>query len=309
VPDFVGSPLCHALSKSHRFRVAVLLLLAYVLGPRTAAAGTLYTTFVDDLAGGPTWIASINPGTGVVTPIGPPHPDVYVEALAYDSRNDVLYAATNQRGRPSNVGPYDLSRIDRQTGALTVVGSMGYNIVPGLAYDSRNDRLFAVTRGSGYPTLITVDRATGAGTLAPGSDVSGGSSLEYLPRTDRLLISDFSGRLTTFSEYDLQSRTEYGVLGYFEGGIFGTGYDPDTGKIYALAGGQYLKPGNTLYTVDLTGGTLLTPAATLSRTAFYSSMAVVAVPEPGLAAWPAGAGAFLLARRVRRGARAARRVC
>jgi hypothetical protein len=73
--------------------------------------------------------------------------------LAFDS-NDVLYAALNQGGGVV------LARVDRTTGAATVIGATGQPTVYGLAFACCH--LFGTTeRGE----LLQVNAATGAATV------------------------------------------------------------------------------------------------------------------------------------------------
>jgi hypothetical protein len=58
----------------------------------------------------------------------------------------------------------NLLRIDRVTGAGTVVGSMGIGPVPALAVDPTTGVMYAGT-GGGSPRIYTVDPATGTATL------------------------------------------------------------------------------------------------------------------------------------------------
>jgi hypothetical protein len=76
----------------------------------------------------------------------------------------------------------DLVIVDQSTGALTTVGSTGFQLVEGLAYDDRTGTLYGVTSGAAGGDLITIDLATGAGTLVGATGFSHVAALGFHQR-------------------------------------------------------------------------------------------------------------------------------
>lgn len=73
----------------------------------------------------------------------------------------------------------DLVIVDQSTGALTTVGSTGFQLVEGLAYDAQSGIMYGVTSGSSGGDLIIVDLATGAGSLVGATGFTDVAALEF----------------------------------------------------------------------------------------------------------------------------------
>jgi len=73
----------------------------------------------------------------------------------------------------------DLVIVDQSTGALTTIGSTGFQLVEGLAYDRPNGVLYGVTSGPAGGDLITIDMTTGAGTLVGATGFTHVAALEF----------------------------------------------------------------------------------------------------------------------------------
>ena len=102
---------------------------------------------------------SLDPATGIVTPIGPAWSASYasVESLAYDPVGDDLYAVDRVAGQ--------LLSIDRATGVVTPIGSqtlLAWTSIRSLAWRESDARLYAVDQATDQ--LVRIVPATGAGT-------------------------------------------------------------------------------------------------------------------------------------------------
>lgn len=76
----------------------------------------------------------------------------------------------------------DLVIVNQTSGALTTVGSTGFQLVEGLAYDSLAGVLYGVTSGAAGGDLITIDTTTGAGTLVGATGFTHVAALEFNQR-------------------------------------------------------------------------------------------------------------------------------
>jgi|SRR5437867_506750 len=279
------------------FRVLIAVVAPLLLAKGASASG-LYTTYGTNTE---STLARIDPETGSVTVIGLVRGANVgmVGGLAYDSLQNVLYGVawgkeTSQSGWMSS-----LFRIDPATGVAKLVGPTGHAALAGLAYDSKNDVLYG--GGGDYPNtyLVRIDRTTGTA-IRVGNQIAHTAALEYLPTTDRLVYVDvpFDPPLSTFWEVDRSTGagTLIGPTGV--GGIYGTAYDPNTGRLYALPGSLTgASGGRGLFTLDAQTGHA-TRYRTLTLGAGYNSMTYV--PEPGAAIAAALLGAATVGRRARR---------
>lgn len=186
------------------------------LGKQLFAGGMAYdsssgTLYVSDLfiVTPPTfanYLGSVNLSTGTATVIGQlgGGGSNAVTGLAYDAAHDILYGSGN--------GTSNMNRlviVDRTSGALTLVGSMGVRI-DGLAYDKKTDRLYGINATG----LFTIDRVTGAATLVGPHGIGTTSlnlGLELDQDNGRLFASD------TDALYELDpatgASTFIGILG------------------------------------------------------------------------------------------------
>jgi YD repeat-containing protein len=102
--------------------------------------------------------------THEVNPLGPLYPDYDIEALAIHPETNLIYAASGDDAMNGNNGYLYL--VDAQTGELFSIGYTGFNEIEDLAFGS-DGTLWAWAKGDG---MITIDLATGVGTLAIPSD-------------------------------------------------------------------------------------------------------------------------------------------
>jgi hypothetical protein len=96
----------------------------------------------------------IDPATGLAKPVGGLSNPGF-NSLAYVGAEDALYAV-------DAIGTDTLWRLDPADASATEIGPVGFSNVQALSYDPDLDVLFGSACASG--DLITLDRATGAGT-------------------------------------------------------------------------------------------------------------------------------------------------
>jgi hypothetical protein len=223
-------------------------LVALVLCAVSISAEAASVLYGIDNAGGVVGnrLITIDPATGVATEVGL-YGDAFhnVRALAYVSSTDTLYAADG------TMPDEQLLSINRATGAATAIGSLGFNHIQGMAYDSLNDILFGIDT-TNADRLLTINRNTGAGTvigrLSPGAGLSG---LTYDSATDTLLGIGWDGGSTGDRLFTV-NRITAGVTQVGETGLPGArglAYDALTNSLFAAT----LVP-NQLVTIDRNTG-------------------------------------------------------
>src|SRR5262249_21219312 len=122
-------------------------------------------------------LVRIDPGTGATTAVGPLGL-LIVPGLAcglgFDTTTNTLFGSIFDVDQNAD----QLVTIDTATGAVTVVGPIGFQNVSGLAFDPTTNTLFGADEFSG--DLISIDKATGAGTFLATMS-SGGATLAFDP--------------------------------------------------------------------------------------------------------------------------------
>ncbi len=166
--------------------------------------------------------------------------------LATPLTAQTLYGASN--GTPGSPGISDLYTIDPATGDATVIGSIGFENVTGMAC-LPDGRLVATTRGDSLvpvgpaTAFIEVDRVTGAGSLIDILyDLGAGDNCGRMPG---LTYDEVSGNLFGYGDFcaggfeglwtvdpDLGVPSFVGATGYTGGGN-GLAAEPGTGTLYA----------------------------------------------------------------------------
>jgi len=191
--------------------------------------GTLYGT---DTAGDQ--LVRIDPTTGLATVIGPHVNVASVNGLAFDPNANVLYGADSgidslvriapTTGLATVVGNFgwagnvDMSglafdpttntlygndvqavndrlfRINTVTGVASAIGNVGVEGVTGLAFDPNTNTLYGVA-GAGTDSLVTLDTATGVGTIVgpyspAANDLFG---LTYVPEPASTALAALAG--------------------------------------------------------------------------------------------------------------------
>jgi hypothetical protein len=173
---------------------------------------------------------------------------------------DVLYGADGQDGNPAT----NLYVLDPSTGAvISTVGPIGF-AVTGMSFSPSTGVLYGVTapRGSAPRDLITINPATGAGSLV--GPLSGVSMDDIAFARDGTLFG-WSGRISGSSLYRINlatgAATNVGPSGIKDVGV-GFGIAPSGVPFLAAAGAS-----GALRTVDPTTGAVTT-VATLSGAPF-----------------------------------------
>ena len=128
----------------------------------------------------------VNRNTGQATLIGP-HGITDLFGLAFDSKNNVLYATVFSTGEL-----YSLNVNNGQAAFIANTGISG----DGLAYDSLNDRLVGLVGGSG--DVYEINRVNGQATLLFNGAFVNNNGLAYDPDKDLFWAIDFDGNLFTF---------------------------------------------------------------------------------------------------------------
>ncbi|MFN0009038.1 MAG: hypothetical protein ACKVXR_14140 [Planctomycetota bacterium] len=118
---------------------------------------------------------TLDPGTGIVTPVGAQWSTSYtaVEALAHDPVGDRFFAVNRIGGQ--------LLSIDRATGVVTPVGSQtlfAWPLIRSLAWRDSDAMLYAVDQSSDQ--LVRIDPATGIGTAILGLAIEPNRRIEEI---------------------------------------------------------------------------------------------------------------------------------
>lgn len=162
------------------------LLLSMCLFTTAGHAGELYAINDDPSFPLQNPLISIDINTFAVTTIGDLGIPFTSGGLAYDPNSDILYLVD---GRSGTTGVDGLYTVDRSTGVGTLIGIHGVSDLLGLAFDSRNNILYASTfpllTGAAAGELYRLDTSTGAATLVGAT--MGFSGLAYDAFRDRLI--------------------------------------------------------------------------------------------------------------------------
>lgn len=151
---------------------------------------------------------TLDPQSHTITLIGSVLTGYDIEGIAAHPATDILYAASNRHG----VNPGALYTVDKQTGALTLIGNTGFRGISDLAFRPTDGTLWGWVEGGG---LIQIDIATGLGTLVYKSSQSveamswgwDGSRL-YIGTGKRLLAFDPASRTMTETANNLPRNPE-----------------------------------------------------------------------------------------------------
>jgi len=191
--------------------------------------------------------------SGAGTPIGPTGYDVW--GLACNDATGALYGVEGDT-------PSYLLSIDRKTGQATVIGSIGFNSVRGLAYNKQGGFLYGVTY---LNQLVRIDPSTGQGTLIGNPGTAFLDSLEYIPAEGVLYAVMIGDNPDTLYRIDpaTGAGTPVGPIGFDN--VSGLAYDAATGTLYGA-----VRASGQLITIDTsTGqGTAVGPPGSLPNTGF-----------------------------------------
>ncbi len=199
-----------------------------------ALPGTLYA--VDSAR----VIYTIDPATGVKTPIGNVSPNAGTTAgLAYDPTSNTVYLTSTNND--------SLYTLDLATGAATLVGSYGVDVfMHGLEWDSSTGTLYGAS--SSPNTFYNISTATGLATEVGGMGLTSFTNLGYDSVNDRMYATNSS----TDSFYSIDRSTgALSLIGPLLGPTNpnGLAYVPEIQTMYLVDNST-----DTLYTLNLATG-------------------------------------------------------
>lgn len=139
----------------------------------------------------------------------------------------------------------ELISVNSTTGAGTAIGSLGFQSVIGLAYDTSTNTLYGVDSSSDQ--LITIDPSTGVGTAVGPFGVVAIGALAYDPNNDILYGSDLTGAALVTVNRATGAVTQVGLFNVQAVG--GLAYDPGTDTLYGTSNST-----NELLTINTTTG-------------------------------------------------------
>jgi hypothetical protein len=214
-------------------------------------------------------VSRVNASSGTVGNTGIPGP---VDGLAYDRGRRLFYASEHISG-----GPDRLYRIDRSSGAATLIGTIvGAQDASGLAFDPDTDTLWGIDQGSGQ--MYTIDLTTAAATpvgvyLNP--NVGG---IDFDPASRTLYgLEDHPTLGTRLIKLDLATMqpTVIGVLGTGITDCDGLAYCTDDGYLYTVDQGTH-----TAYRIAPSSGlaTAIGPAGTSAGSGYGMACGVDCAP-------------------------------
>jgi hypothetical protein len=103
-----------------------------------------------------------------VNPLGPMYPGRDIETLDIHPTTGLMYAASGDDpddGYPNGT----LYQVDKQTGAINLIGATGFGEVSGISFRPSDSILWAWADREG---LLTIDLTTGKGTLVTASNLA-----------------------------------------------------------------------------------------------------------------------------------------
>jgi len=268
---------------------AGVICLGVICGIRPAAGALLGNNAA------PGFLYDVNPLTGTATNLRPTNING-LDGVAFGPGGTLFGLSQRDSSPVTNA----LFRIDPVTGASTLIGQTGMNIIEGdLRFDPSLGVFFAVTDIPGATStrrLFTINPNTGAGTVVGAIAGAFDPSAVAIDSAGRLLVLD---QQTFAADRLLQlDKTTAAVISSVNlnvnlGGTAGMDFDPVSGVLYVVDGVGT----NSLYTLDPSTGTLtlVGPTNVLDGLA---GLAFVLVPEPSTLALAAlGAVALLIVRR------------
>lgn len=168
-------------------------------------------------------LIDVNPATGSFTVIGKLG-DPVVAALAWDSKNKVLYG--------TSTSTHNLLTIDPTSGKTTVVGSFGSALkyMHSLTYNLRDGKLYGAN-SFGTNQIFTIDPKTGKATAIGKHGISGLGDIAYDFISGTMYMADATGK--ALYTYDFQQGKAIFVGSFGTGRQIGTGlaWDPVLGLI------------------------------------------------------------------------------
>lgn len=195
------------------------------------SSGTLYGANIS-LTGN---LNRINTTTGQATKVA--SFGIPILAMTFDPVTHALLGVCN-----SPIALYALFRIDPLTGRPTSVGSMGWNVLHSLGFDSFRGILYSTYQmPSATDLLVQVDPSTGAATIIGTVGSATIEALAFDPSTRTLYASDTqNGFLLRINE---GTGLATAVATFSPGPVSGMAFHPSTHVLYGVSGNQ-------LYSID-----------------------------------------------------------
>lgn len=250
-----------------------------------ANAVTIYGTTGG--GGGPSTLYTIDPNTGVATPVGTGIGFDRVGAIDFDPTGTTLYGI----GANTTTGNFQLITIDTMTGMGTAVGDIeGSNTAPNFAFQDINFRSDGTLFGFGGANIYTFNLATGAATLVGfyGHAIGKGNGLAFDASNTLYLVDGPNGTdIFTISQTDgFGTDTGRDVIYPVEIGTNprtnAMDYDLTTGTLYAsvVHSVEHGTPTNFIAEIDLATGAVSNPKLTITDLDGLAVLAEQPTPPP-----------------------------
>ena len=207
--------------------------------------GFLYAVSIPGPGGAPSTLITLDPTTGVTTPVGPTGLS-NISGLAWHKPTQTLYGVT-AGGAPSN-----LVKININTGAAAIIANTG--VILGSLEFGPDGRLYGGGGQANANELYDIDRMTGVATLI-GNTGLGASAITGLAlvedRRDFYAVNNLSTSFGAPADELIRFQFDDPANLTVIGPIFDTGGTPLTG----LGGLDFNQDGSVLYASDAFGAT------------------------------------------------------
>ena len=212
--------------------------------------------------------------------------------IAWDAAAEVLYAVTSLSGTPQEMSLYT---VDPDTGAMTLVGSLGvFYLEGGLAVDPTTGKLYAMSRDK----LYEVNKGTGAATLVgqatlPGTSQADVSGMAFDVQGNLFVLDNRSNTsATTLYQLDKSNAAVLSSVGVTPrlGLVGGFAIDHETGEHWVIDGNNTAGTSN-LRSLNPNTGSLSTVGPSGLGSNGASGLAICEVPvtcidpPPNMVSW------------------------
>ncbi len=242
-----------------------ILFAVLILAPIASGGVTLFASDAETQE-----LYSIDPTTGASTLVGNFEVDGYLAGLGYDPKNDILYGTTTLTG--------NLYSINYSTGKANLIGSLGYTLMHGLAYDVSTTTLYGSFGYYSGDGLYDIDVSTGSNTLIGhigffhsdhNNTVVG---LAVHPETHVLYGAVGGPAYDWGALVEIDKSTAKGTLiAEWTPHIFGLAFHPESNILYGIDNWS-----GELYTIDITTGI----PTLVGSTGLSNPLGLEFVPEP-----------------------------
>jgi subtilisin-like proprotein convertase family protein len=191
--------------------------------------------------------------------------------IAIDERHDI-YVLTALTAAPSN----SLFRIDRSTGAATLIGALGLSVTEGdLSFDPTTGVLYGISTAG--RNLFVVDTLTGQGSVVGSVGTSGDlSAIAFDARGNLYVLDSDNERLLRVNKSTATITSTVNLSSNFPGGIdslgdkMGMDFDPESGNLFVVDGGG-TSASDAMFSLNTSTG-VLTPVGTTGLLAGLSGL-------------------------------------